>query len=647
MNMAHTDQSTELPFTPVAEQQIVDPPPSAASPGTGISEDDVEIAFDQLEAIAVPRQVFDPEILRELAQLLPYQLAVEYDAILLERQRDGSFFVGMASPKNFVAIRAIARQLKVATSALHPRVLNPARLAVLLGEAYVQTVSGTHEQTAAAHEDDLSDPDAKQASIEWSSFDANDSARTGRDVGEPEIEIGQGTGLRAAAERIILAAIARRASDIHIVPQNKYGYVKFRTDGTMYTFIPSIPPDRMENLLNAFCDMAGVNGYEVSQRGMANEITVNLKTQSGRKERRTLRFQGRPSLHGRVIVIRINHSVFRDFDQIGLEANQALQIDNALANRSGLVLVTGPTGSGKSNTLEAMLRKLEQMHEGRANIIQIGNPIEFWNDDREQLTLKTEEDWVQAFHQCLRMDPDILSPGEFRSAAEAGVVFQAAATGHLTLTTLHTNNVAQTFSRLDFLGIERDKQAALLKLLVSQELVPLLCPHCKAPDPRGLTIANQLIEVVFPNRHDLKDSITGADSLPFFHKVGCSRCENKGTKYRTCIAEALTITPEISRMLRNNVDGEDIVNHAVRRSDMITLAEAAARKLCRGLISYDSVKHLLQYPHTVAPEAQTYSWTQKQPANAPYDADAVIIEETPDDFVEADFVDHPTHAQAA
>jgi type II secretory ATPase GspE/PulE/Tfp pilus assembly ATPase PilB-like protein len=402
----------------------------------------------------------------------------------------------------------------------------------------------------------------------------------------------------------------------------------------------------MENLLNAFCDMARVNGYEVSQRGVANEITVNLKTQSGKKERRTLRFQGRPSLHGRVIVIRINHSVFRDFDQIGLEANQGIQIDNALANRSGLILVTGPTGSGKSNTLEAMLRKIEQIHEGRVNVIQIGNPIEFWNDDREQLTLKTDDDWLQAFDQCLRMDPDILSPGEFRNTAEAGVVFQAAATGHLTLTTLHTNNVAQTFSRLDFLGIERDKQAALLKLMVSQELVPLLCPHCKMPDPHGHAIAEQLIDVVFPNRRDLKDAIHGADSLPFFHKVGCYRCDNKGTKYRTCIAEVLTITPEISRMLRNKIDGEDIVNHAVRHSDMITLAEVAARKLCRGVISYDSVRHLLQYPHTVAPETQTYSWTQP-PANAPYDAEAQIVEEPTDDFIEADFVEPAAEAARA
>jgi type IV pilus assembly protein PilB len=316
---------------------------------------------------------------------------------------------------------------------------------------------------------------------------------------------------------------------------------------------------------------------------------------------------------------------------IGFEPDQISQIENSLFFRSGLCLVTGPTGSGKSNTLEAMLRKVEQIHEGRVNVIQIGNPIEFPNEKRLQIPLKTDSDWARAFNATLRMDPDILSPGEFRNASEAAVVFQAAATGHLTLTTLHTNNVAQTFSRLDFLGIERDKQAALLKLIASQELVPLLCPHCKEPDPRGREIADRLCELVFPDREDLRAAIASVSTLPFYHRVGCGRCNNRGIKLRTCIAEVLTVTPDISSMLRNKVDGDEIVKHAIRRHGMITLAEAAARKLCRGQIGYDDVFHLLMSTSAAAPDTPNYSW--QSPAEPPPYVDAEVVN---DEYIDAD-----------
>lgn len=573
--------------------------------------DDVEIAIDQLTVV---RDVYDDKVLRELAALLPFEVAKDNQAVLLERQKDGSFFVGMCFPQSFVNQRAVARALNISAASVHPRFLNQTRFFRLLEVAYTHSVAypKTPHDDPAGHSED-------QETVNWTIFESDVEARLAREASEPELEIGTGTGLRSIAEKIVKAAIAKRASDIHVVPQLNSGYVKFRTDGAMYKYIDNIPRSRMENLANAFCDMASVNGYEVSQHGIGAEININTRTTSGKKERHTLRFQGMPSLHGRVIVIRINTSVFRDFEQIGLEENQGIQIENSLRHRCGLVLVTGPTGSGKSNTLEAMLREIEVMHQGRVNLIQIGNPIEFPNGDREQLKLKTGDDWAETFDQTLRMDPDIFSPGEFRNSAEAGVVFQAAAAGHLTLTTLHTNNVAQTFSRLDFLGIDRDKQAALLKLIVSQQLIPLLCSRCKLPDPRGHQIAEHLIEVVFPNRRDLKAAISNLADLPFFHATGCFYCNNTGVKGRTCIAEALTVTPEISRMLRTKVDGDDVVKHAIKYDGMITLAEAAARKLCRGLISYDSVFDLLISPITVAPEEQTYAWkAQNESANQPF-----------------------------
>jgi prepilin-type N-terminal cleavage/methylation domain-containing protein len=323
----------------------------------------------------------------------------------------------------------------------------------------------------------------------------------------------------------------------------------------------------------------------------------------------TLRFHGTRSYYGRAIIIRINRSVFRNFDQIGIETSQQRTLQRALDHRHGVILVTGATGSGKSNTLEAMLRKLEHVHQFRKHIIQIGNPIEFPNERRTQLPVDADDSWGEALKDAMRMDPDFFSPFEFRDSDEAAIVFQGAATGHLTLTTLHTNNVAQTFSRLDFLKVGRDKQADLIRLVVSQELVPLLCRNCRKPDPRGREIAERLVEIVFPNRPDLKEAIAFAQgTTPFFHAEGCPACHNVGLKGRTCIAEMLETTPEISRMLRQGTEGEEIVDYAIRTQGMMTLAEAAARKLCRGMISFDHVQHLLMSTHRAAPEKETHAW---------------------------------------
>lgn len=575
-------------------------------PITGIGtpteiESGLEEAFDQLVPI---RDVHDPEILRDLAKHLARHVAIENQAVLLECNHDGTYVLGMSDPLNAVNLRNVVRVLGISSSRVRPRLVIPQRLAMLHEIAYED-----RGDELAKPEPDRHRRDSAHETIDWNTLDSNAGRTTAdADSSEPDVEIGLGTGFRATAEQVLLEGIKRRASDIHVIPGDGAGRISMRTDGVVHTPITKIPAARMENLANAFSDMAGVNGYELMQQSKGAEINITLRTNTGERQRRTLRFEGARSYYGRAIVIRIQESVFRNFDQIGIEQSQQEIIQQALDYRNGVILVTGATGSGKSNTLEAMLRRLEHTYQYHKHIIQIGNPIEFPNDRRTQLRVDDNESWGAALKHSMRMDPDVFSPLEFRDANEAAIVFEGAATGHLTLTTVHTNNVAQTFSRLDFLKIGRDKQADLIRLLVSQELVPLLCKNCREPDPRGREIAERLVEVVFPNRPELKTAIATAQGMtPFFRADGCAACNNLGLKGRTCIAEMLHITPDISRMLRKGTEGEEIVDYAVRNHAMITLAEAAARKLCRGMISYDRVKHLLS-THQAAPETETHAW---------------------------------------
>src|SRR5207244_637813 len=176
----------------------------------------------------------------------------------------------------------------------------------------------------------------------------------------------------------------------------------------------------------------------------------------------------------------------------------------------------------------------------------------------------------------------------------------------------------------------------------SQELVPLPCPHCKEPDPDGHQIADHLVNLIFPNRPDLRDGLASLKEMPFFRRVGCRRCNNRGIKLRTCIAEVMTITPDISLMLRNSVDGQAIVNHAVRRHGMITIAEAATRKLCRGQIDYNDVFHLLMSANEVAPEHTNYSW-QSQPIVNDDTAESDEADANTNDYIDAEveYVEEP------
>jgi len=575
-------------------------------PFTGIgTTSEIETGLDEAFSALIPiRDVHDPEILRELAKHLPRQVAIENQAVLLECNQEGNYVVGMSDPLNAVNLRNVVRALRIPSNRVRPRLVISQRLTMLHEIAYEERGDQLFKPEPELHR-----RDSTRETIDWHTLDSNAGRATAEtNSAEPDVEIGLGTGFRATAEQVLLEGIKRRASDIHVIPGDGAGRISMRTDGVVHTPITKIPPARMENLANAFSDMAGVNGYELMQRSKGAEINITLRTNTGQRQRRTLRFQGARSYYGRAIIIRIQDSVFRNFNQIGIEPSQQETIQQALDNRHGVILVTGATGSGKSNTLEAMLRRLEQTHQYHKHIIQIGNPIEFPNDRRTQLPVDDNESWGEALKDAMRMDPDVFSPLEFRDANEAAIVFQGAATGHLTLTTLHTNNVAQTFSRLDFLKIGRDKQADLIRLLVSQELVPILCKNCREPDPRGREIAERLVEVVFPNRPDLKKAIATAQGMtPFFRAEGCPACHNLGVKGRTCIAEMLLITPDISRMLRKGTDGEEIVDYAVRNHAMITLAEAAARKLCRGMISYDRVQHLLS-THQAAPETETHAW---------------------------------------
>jgi general secretion pathway protein E len=310
------------------------------------------------------------------------------------------------------------------------------------------------------------------------------------------------------------------------------------------------------------------------------------------------------------LTLRLNLTKFRNFDQIGYEHPQLERIYEGLKHRKGVILVTGETGSGKSNSLEAFIRRVEAGDTRK--VIQPCDPVEFPNPRRTQIPIQNQVTWAKALKSSLRKDPNIFSPGEFRDTDEARFVYRAADTGHLVLTTVHTNDVAATFGRLRDLGIESYKLGRLTKLIVSQELVRKLCPHCKEPDPDAPFIAQRLVEVIFPDREDLKEAIKKAEGeSPFFAAIGCRACYDTGYKGRSVVAEVLCMTNDIAQMVARGAEGEEVVAYAVKEHGMMTLAEAAARKVIRGVTSFAEVEHMLTPPAKAHPAYEPAPWIRE------------------------------------
>ncbi len=576
----------------------------------------------------VRERVYGQEQLTDLASRLPRQIAEDNEATLLDTVGSSGYTIGITDPSNFIAIRNVARALRVGTKDLRVKLIRTERLRTLQSIAYgLKDLALRQHEAVEGDEGDFSDANAARDTVSWNIIDpgAEAAAKARAAADDREEELGRGVGgIRANAEYVVLEAARRGASDIHFEPGPDVGRIRFRIDGVMYEYAPDVPTARMENLINAYADMAGVNAYLLPHEPCDAAITIRLETAPGKKIKTTIRFASCPALFGVDLTLRLNLTKFRNFEEIGYEHQQLERIYEGLKHRKGVILVTGETGSGKSNSLEAFIRRVEDGDTRK--VIQPCDPVEFPNPKRTQIPIQSQVTWAKTLKSSLRKDPNIFSPGEFRNSDEARFVYRAADTGHLVLTTVHTNDVAATFGRLHDLGIESYKLGRLTKLIVSQELVRKLCPHCKEPDPDAPFIAERLIGVVFPDRDDLKEAIKKAEGQsPFFAAAGCRACYDTGYKGRSVVAEVLCMTNDIAQMVARGTEGEEVVAYAVKEHGMMTLAEAAARKVIRGVTSFAEVEHLLTPPAKAHPAYESSPWISEsdtktathQPATPP------------------------------
>ena len=363
---------------------------------------------------------------------------------------------------------------------------------------------------------------------------------------------------------LISRAVETLASDIHIEPFEDRLRVRYRYDGVLHE-AESPPPHLTAAIISRIKIMARL---DIAERRLPQDGRIKLAV---RGQEIDFRVSTIPSLYGETVVLRVldRSAVSFEYGKLGLSAPVIARLDAALKLPNGIVLVTGPTGSGKTTTLYTGLLSLNSVVR---KVVTVEDPIEYQLPGVNQIQVKPQIglSFASLLRSILRQDPDVIMVGEIRDIETAQIAVQAALTGHLVLSTVHTNSASATIARLRDMGLEDYLLTAVLRGILAQRLVRRLCHACRRPEPAPP-------ELVTRFRLD-----RDGDATPvLWHPVGCAQCRNTGYRGRLAIAEFLQPTPTIERLIFGRADQSEIERAAVE-AGMVTMFDAGINATLAG-----------------------------------------------------------------
>jgi type IV pilus assembly protein PilB len=382
--------------------------------------------------------------------------------------------------------------------------------------------------------------------------------------------LGDAPGVRLA-NLILEQAITQKVSDIHFEPHEARMKVRFRIDGLLQD-IMEIPRNLQGDVNSRLKIMAGL------------DITERRKPQDGRFQLNLagyevdLRVSSLPTVYGEKLVVRVLNRTghLLDLEDFGFEADNQRKMESMLRLSQGLILVTGPTGSGKTTTLYAFLNRLNSPEK---NIVTVEDPVEYRIDgvNHVQVNPRVGLTFATGLRTVLRQDPDVIMVGEIRDEETAEIAVRAALTGHLVLSTLHTNSAAATVSRLLNMGLESYILGSTIIGIVAQRLVRSICTDCRVKEPLTDPVMIRYIE-----------SLGLEPPKEVYRGKGCPVCRSTGYRGRTAIAEVLIFNKEMRQAVERGAGEAEILDIAVR-SGMTTLQHAAVEKLVNGVTTVDEI----------------------------------------------------------
>jgi general secretion pathway protein E len=382
-------------------------------------------------------------------------------------------------------------------------------------------------------------------------------------------------------DSLIADGVAARASDIHLERETTGVAVRHRIDGVLRN-VRTLDVETGIPLVSRIKIMAGL---DIADRLRPQDGRITATVGAGQVD---LRVSTLPAANGEKVVLRIldTRAGGANFDSLGLAPPALDRLRQLLDIREGLVLVTGPTGSGKTTTLYAALRAIQQRG---VNVVTVEDPIEYRLGGivQVQVNPRTGLTFASALRSILRQDPDVILVGEIRDGETAAIAVQAALTGHLVLSTLHTIDAAGAIARLDDLGVDRYKVAASLKGVIAQRLLRRLCPSCRE---RDTVVPGPALGRWLP------------PDAERWRERGCASCGRTGFRGRLAVVESMGTTPEIERAIASGAPA-DIIADAARASGMTRLWEGGIERVCAGVTSLSEVSRVLDIPLPPVTEA--------------------------------------------
>lgn len=490
------------------------------------------VDFVDLTAVSIPL---------ELARFVPRSIAKKYCVVPVKLQKD-ELYVAMSDPLNFEAQEEVK-------SASHKQVVPmiATRRAV---EQAIATLYG-NEGTARAIEEMKREAGSNQADIvpvQMSKAVDNGTAEA------PTIRF---------VNSVIERAITERASDIHLEPQEGEMVVRMRIDGVLRRIF-TVPANLQATVIARLKIMGGMNIAErkIPQDGRAM-VTAKDKEID-------LRISSIPTIYGEKIVLRLldKSSGHINRKTIGLEGEDEKKYDRLLKNSSGVILIVGPTGSGKSTTMCAMIQEL---CNEQTNIMTLEDPVEYNipGANQCQINEKTGMTFAAGLRSILRQDPDVISVGEIRDGETASIAVRAAITGHMVISTLHTNDAVSTISRLVDIGVEPYMISSALRGVVSQRLVRKICLQCR----KAYTPTEEEKRMV---------GIAENEDVTFYKGEGCQECGRTGYRGRRGVFEILTLDAALRREVANNASSEELTKTALENG-FVTMKDNCRRLVLEGV----------------------------------------------------------------
>jgi type IV pilus assembly protein PilB len=524
-----------------------------------VSPDDLAVCMGRVLNVS-PINLGRINILPDVVELIPRDIAHNHKVVAVSRL-DNKLFLAMADPLNVLAIDDVRRITKLEIAPL-----------IASEKAITEKLNALDASKSGSMEDIIQDAE-KQRDAEAADADTLEAVKENiEDMNLDQLAASsEEAPVIKLANLIILQAIKDRASDIHLEPFEKVMRLRYRIDGVLVDATP--PPKQMQLALASRLKI--MSNLDIAERRLPQDGRMRVKV-SGKDY--DLRVSALPTVHGEKLVLRVldKSNLSASIDKLGLDEATFKQFKSAIDAPHGLILVTGPTGSGKTTTLYSALNEL---NNPTWNIVTVEDPVEFQIPGINQVPTKKEIGltFANALRSILRQDPDIIMIGEIRDTETAEIAIEAALTGHQVLSTMHCNDAPGAIARLDDMGIAPFLISSSVILSCAQRLVRRICSHCKEP----VTYPAKMFE-------DLGIDPMMFDGVQLYRGRGCERCKNSGYAGRMAIIEVMTISDQIRKLIIARASTREMGKLAINQG-MKTLRVVALDRARSGISTLEQV----------------------------------------------------------